>query len=101
MVAEHEVVQNVNAVHGVVLVLLFQVFEDLDFLFGLSVEALFITNKLQSSVRLRLVVVRLYNLPERTLSEDFQHLISIRDMIVRHANIRPVLFIVATVVRAA
>lgn len=90
-----------NYVHCIVLVLFPEMLQYPDLLLGLPVEALLIANHLQSNMLMRFVIVRLHYLTKTPLPNHFEHLVTVRDVIVRYVNIRSLFVVVFTVVRVA
>ena len=101
MVAEGEVLQHVDDVHGVVLVLLAQMLQDADLLGRLPVEALLVPHHLQGHVLVDFVVVGLDHLPKAPLPNDLEDLVPVSHVIVGHLHIGPLVVVVATVVGPA
>lgn len=75
VVAEGEVLQHVDDVHGVVLVLLPQVLQDADLLGRLPVETLLVPHHLQGHVLVDFVVIGLDHLPKAPLPNDLEDLV--------------------------
>ena len=73
VVAEDEAIVQVDHIHLVVLILLLEVFEDLDLLLGLSVKARLVAHHLERHVDVVLVVVSLHYLAEAALAQDLQN----------------------------
>ena len=97
VVSESKCLNHMNNIVSVFLVLFAQMFQDPDLFLRLSVEPLFIPNHLQRDVTVRLVIVGLDNLPKAALSNDFQDLIPVCDVIVGHINVLSSLVVIATV----
>lgn len=98
VVAEGEILQHVDDVHGVVLVLLPQVLQDSDLLCRLPVEALLVSHHLQGHVLVDFVVIGLDHLPKAPLPDDLEDLVPVSHVIVRHLHVGSLVVIVATVV---
>ena len=98
VVAEREVVDEVDDVVGAVRVLLPQVLQYPYLLHGLAVETLLVPHNLERHVLLRLVVERLENLPETTLPQHLDHLVAIMHVIARHGQVAPGLVVIAAIV---
>lgn len=99
VVPESERVEHVDDIHRVVLVLLAEVFQDADLLLRLTVEPLLVADHLERDVLALLVVVRFYHLPETTLTDNFEHLVSVRYVVVRYVDVRALLVVVVAIVR--
>jgi len=97
VVSESKSLNHVNDVVCVFLVLFAQMFQDPDFFLGLSVEPLLIPDHLQRNVTVRLVIVRLDDLAKAALSDDFEDLVPVCDVIVGHINVLSGLVIIATI----
>uniref|UniRef100_A0A182QEJ1 Uncharacterized protein n=1 Tax=Anopheles farauti TaxID=69004 RepID=A0A182QEJ1_9DIPT len=83
VVAKHEAVVHVDDVHRVVPVLRPQVLQDADLLLRLPVKPLLVPDHLQRDVLEVAMVVRFHHLPEAALADDLQHLVPVRDVVVR------------------
>ena len=95
---EGEVVEQVDDVVGVVLVLLPQVLQDPYLLLGLPVEPLLVPDHLQRHVVVVLVVVGLDHLAEAALSNHFEHLVPVGQMVVGDVSVGALVVVVPAVV---
>lgn len=101
MVTERERIEHVNDIHRVVLILLAQLPQYLHLLLRLTMEPLLVPHHLQGDMLLLLVIVRLYNLAERTFTDHLQHLVPVGHVIMGHVDVGTMLVVVAVVVRPA
>lgn len=99
VVAEDEAIVQVNDVHLIVLVLLFEVLEDFDLLLGLPMKTRLIANHFQCHVDVVLVVVGFHHLTETALADDFEHLVAVGHVVVDDVDVRVLLVVVTRIVR--
>ena len=98
VVAEREVVEEVDDVVRAVGVLLPEVLQYPYLLHGLAVEPLLVPHNLERHVLLRLVVERLEDLSETALAQHLDHLVAIVHVIARHGQVAARLVVIAAVV---
>lgn len=99
VIAEDEAVMEVDDVHLIVLVLLLEMLQDLDFFLSLPVKARLIPHHFERHVDVVLVVVSLDHLPEAALANDFEHFVAVGDVVVDDVDVRVLLVVVARIVR--
>lgn len=87
VVPEDEAVEDADHEVPVVLVVLREMLEDADLLARLSSEARIVADDLQGHEAALLVVEALHHLPERALSEQFEELVTIADVVARAHNV--------------
>lgn len=99
MVPERERIEHMNHVHRIVFVLLSEVLQDADLLLRLPVEPFLVAHHLERDVLTLLVVVRFHHLAEATLTDHFEHLVSVCYVVMRYVDVRALLVVVVAIVR--
>jgi hypothetical protein len=101
VISELEALQHVYDVHCVFLILLFQMFQDSNFLGSLTMESLLVADDFKSYVALHLMIVSFHNLAKASFPNDFQNLISVGNVIVGNRYVGALVVVVAVVVAPA
>ena len=97
VVPEGKCLDHMHDIVHIVLVLLTQVLQDSDLFLGLTMKTFLVTDHFERDVGVRLVIVRLHDLSEAALADNFQHLVSVGDMIVRHVDVLSGIVVISAV----
>lgn len=101
VVPESERIEHVDNVHSIIFVLVAEVLQYTDLLLGLSVEPLLVAHHLERAVLSLLVVIGLHDLAEAALPDHFEHLVPVRDVVVRYVDVGALFVVVLAIVREA
>lgn len=101
VVPEQKMLREMNDVTIVVLILLFEMLQDTYLLHCLFVEAFLVAHHLQGHMLLGFVVVSLQDLTKTPFAENFEYLVPVCHVVVRHHLIRSRIVIVSRVIRPA
>ena len=101
MRSKDKMVKHVDNVIGVILVLLPQVFQDSNLFLGLSVKSFLIPYHFQGNMKMTLVIIGFDHLTEAALPDDFEHFITIGQMVVSYVSVGALVVVIAAVVGTA
>lgn len=87
VVPKRERIEHVDDVHRIIFVLFTEVLQYTDLLLCLAVETLLVAYHFKRDILPLLVVISLHHLPETTLTDNFEHLVSVRYVVVRDVDV--------------
>lgn len=87
MIAKNETIVQMNNIHFVILVLLFQMLQDFNLLLGLSMETGLVADHFQCHVDVVLVVVSFHHLAKAALANDFEYFVAVGHVVMDDVDV--------------
>ena len=101
MRSKDKMVKHVDNVIGVILVLLPQVFQDSNLFLSLSVKSFLISYHFQGNMKMTLVIIGFDHLTEAALPDDFEHFITIGQMVVSYVSVGALVVVIPAIIGAS